>query len=70
VARTVRVVRILRNAIGVACLAVVAPFSVKIHRRLAERSGLLLWHLRGCPAEPSLARTMASLSPETQGGIA
>jgi GT2 family glycosyltransferase len=70
VAHVVRVVRGLRNAIGVVCLALVAPFSAKIHQRLVERAGLLLWHLRGCPVEPSLARVMATLPPEVQGEIA
>lgn len=60
VARVVRGLRLLRTALGVVLLAVAAPISARLRRRLRERAGLLLWHLRGRPAEPVLADALAS----------
>jgi len=54
VAGLARGVRLLRNAIG--CVASIPFFVTSRYRsRLAQRWGLVLWHLRGCPTEPGLA---------------
>lgn len=60
VARVVRVLRCLRLVGGAGLLSLAAPFSAGSRRRLRERGGLLLWHLRGRPAEPGLAEALAS----------
>lgn len=60
VARAVRGLRLLRTAGGLVLLALAAPLSGRRRRRLRERAGLLLWHLRGRPAEPVLADVLAS----------
>ncbi len=54
-ARIARVWRLIRNALGVPALAALGIFFAPARARAAERGGLLLWHLRGCPLEPTLA---------------
>ncbi|MBY0395748.1 MAG: glycosyltransferase [Thermoleophilia bacterium] len=60
VARTVRAIRWLRLVGSLGALVLAAPLSARLRRRLRERAGLLLWHLRGRPAEPVLADALAS----------
>lgn len=55
----VRFVRLVRNVVGVAALCIPGLCFARARDRLAQRSGLVLWHLRGRPAEPGLARTLA-----------
>lgn len=50
----VRLVRGLRNTVTVVALAVPALLLPRVRDRWTERAGLLLWHLRGCPAGPAL----------------
>jgi GT2 family glycosyltransferase len=49
-----RRLRTFRNTLSVLLLTLPALVSGTARGRLAERWGLLLWHFRGCPAEPSL----------------
>ncbi|MHA7837009.1 MAG: glycosyltransferase family 2 protein [bacterium] len=58
VMRLVQVVRASRTALAFPLLLTAAPFSTRIRGRLAERWGLLLWHLRGLPAEPRFAEAL------------
>lgn len=58
VAALVRWIRCVRAAGGVLLAGLAAPFSARDRRRLRERSGLVLWHLRGRPSEPELARAL------------
>lgn len=55
VATLARFVRALRTAIGLIGRSLPATLSKRARARWTERWGLLLWHLRGCPAEPGLA---------------
>jgi hypothetical protein len=55
VVRVARVVRSLRSAAGLLVGLPMALAGAPHRRRLAERWGLLLWHLRGCSDEPRLA---------------
>jgi len=55
-ARIARVWRLLRNMFSVLLLAVPALIFPRARERAVERIGLLLWHLQGCPAEPTLAQ--------------
>jgi hypothetical protein len=55
----VTAVRLVRNAFGVIGLLVVAVGSNRGRSRLAERWGLILWHLRGLPREPEFAAVLA-----------
>ena len=59
----VRRVRLVRNLVGVTALALPALVSTRARGRLAQRWGLVLWHLRGRPPEPGLARTLAGQAP-------
>jgi len=68
-ARIVRAWRMLRNTLSLVLLIVPALVSARARARLAERAGLLLWHLRGCPAQPSLARELMQARPEADGGV-
>jgi GT2 family glycosyltransferase len=61
-AGSVRCVRLVRNLMSVATLCVPALFQARAQRRLAQRWGLVLWHLRGRPAEPGLGRAFAGRS--------
>lgn len=58
VARLARGVRTLRNLVSLSLLLLPALASGEARRRLAERFGLVLWHLRSCPPEPALARAL------------
>lgn len=69
VADLVRWIRFVRAAGGVLVACFAAPFSARDRRRLRERSGLVLWHLRGRPAEPSLAQALLD-SPGPGGPVA
>jgi GT2 family glycosyltransferase len=53
-----RLVRILRSGLSLVGLSLVAARNATARRRLAERWGLLLWHLRGCPHEGGLAAAL------------
>ncbi len=55
VARFAQLWRSLRNVVVVLLLTPLAVCSRSVRSRWQERAGLLLWHLRGCPTEPSLA---------------
>ena len=59
VARAVRGLRKVRSLAGLLLLALVAPVSARARQRGRERAGLVLWHLRGRPAEPVLAVALA-----------
>lgn len=65
----VRVLRTLRGALMVLSLATLSGLSSRQRRRLPERWGLLLWHLRGCPDEPRLddALEAAGIEPGVAG---
>lgn len=52
--RLARGMRCLRAPVTVLGLALASPFSARARRRLPERTALLVWHWRGCPAEPRL----------------
>lgn len=54
----IRILRGLRNAGTVAGLGLPALVFPSARRRWTERTGLLLWHLRGCPADPNLAEAL------------
>lgn len=58
-ARWSRRIRTARLALGLPLLVLPACFGARSRRRLRERVGLLLWHLRGRPAEPVLANALA-----------
>ncbi len=64
VARAVALVRFLRAVAGLVVAALPSLFSVAARARNAERLGLVLWHLRGRPPEPSLADALASASSD------
>jgi len=58
----VRALRLLRRLAGLVPGWIVAPvLGARARRRAIERGGLILWHLRGRPAEPSLATALASV---------
>jgi hypothetical protein len=61
VAAAARALRTVRNAVTCLALLPVAIVSHAARSRLAERGGLLLWHLRGCPPAPDLASALARL---------
>jgi len=58
-----RVLRVLRTAVGLVGLMVLAPLSARARARWVERAGLLLWHLRGCPAEPRFVDAIGEKPP-------
>lgn len=58
VAWIARQARVVRNVIGLLGWLPPAIVSARARRRLAERRGLLLWHLRGCGADPGLAHAL------------
>jgi GT2 family glycosyltransferase len=55
VAAISRATRALRSLASGLALLLPAIVSVRARSRFAERSGLLLWHLRGCPSRPEFA---------------
>jgi GT2 family glycosyltransferase len=55
VARCARGWRCIRGGILIIPLEIAYPCSPRIRSRMSERWRLLLWHLRGCPCQPSLA---------------
>ncbi len=59
-----RILRALRTAVGLAGLTFLAPFSARARARWVERSGLLLWHLRGCPSEPRFVDAIAAMGSD------
>jgi hypothetical protein len=59
IARFVCALRAVRGILGLVLLSLPAVFSPRARARLAQRYGLLLWHLRGCPSEPTLADALA-----------
>lgn len=65
-ARSARAARTLRGALLLAILLPVQPFSAQARSRFAERSGLLLWHLRGCPETPGFAQSLEALQSTRQ----
>ena len=78
VARLARAGRMLRSAFSIFGLALVVPFvscfprspqAARMRARLAERSGLLLWHLRGCPLEPTFADAMQADRAAARGEV-
>ena len=58
-ARRVRRLRCARWIAGLLPLALIAPFGSPARKRLRERGGLVLWHLRGRPVAPVLADILA-----------
>jgi GT2 family glycosyltransferase len=59
IARLVRMIRCTRWIAGILPSALATPFSMRSGQRLRERGALVLWHLRGRPAEPVLAAVLA-----------
>jgi GT2 family glycosyltransferase len=60
VAGAVRGVRVLRALLGLLVSVPVAPLlPARSRRRIRERVGLILWHLRGRPASPTFAQALA-----------
>ena len=53
-------VRFLRAALGYGLGLLPSLFSNAMRTRNGERAGILLWHLRGRPPEPSLSEALAS----------
>lgn len=71
--RTARGVRSLRCARWIAALlplALAAALGPHGRRRLRERGGLILWHLRGRPPEPILAVALAREVERSRAGAA
>lgn len=66
-ARLARALRLLRGFVGCLPLALVALFVPGLRPRFRERGGLLLWHLRGRPAEPVLAHALAAAARAKEG---
>lgn len=66
-ARRARGLRLLRGLVGFPPLALAAAVVPAFRPRFRERGGLLLWHLRGRPAEPALAPALAA-AVRTQEG--
>lgn len=64
VARAVAVIRFLRAVVGLGVAVLPSLFSAAARQRNAERAGLVLWHLRGRPPEPSLADALASAASD------
>ena len=64
VARLARSLRLVRSVAGLLPLALAAPLVPGLRPRFRERGGLLLWHLRGRPAEPVLAHVLAARAKE------
>jgi len=58
VSRVARSVRVTRMGIGLLGLLCLSAFSSAARRRLAERMGLFLWHLRGRPEDEGLASAL------------
>lgn len=58
VAAIAHAARIVRNSISVIGYLLLAVGSDRAQSRLAERWGLLLWHLRGRPRQPDLGRAL------------
>ncbi|MFK7894320.1 MAG: glycosyltransferase [Myxococcota bacterium] len=56
--RVARAVRTARSGGSLLLLAPLCLISEAARRRFSERFGLVLWHLRGCPSEPSLAEAL------------
>ncbi len=67
-ARRVRGLRAVRGLFGLILLFLAAPFSARLRRRGWERAGLLLWHLRGRPDRPVLARELAREAERAREG--
>lgn len=67
-ARLVFLGRTLRNAAAWPLHLLHAAVSPRGRARLAERSALLLWHLRGAPTEPTLAAALAARPPGAVAG--
>jgi len=71
--RTARAVRTLRCARWIAVLlplVLAAAIGPHGRRRLRERGGLILWHLRGRPPEPILAVALAREVDRSRAGAA
>jgi GT2 family glycosyltransferase len=62
VARLARGIRTARGAVLILGMAIVYGFSSNARRRLPERWGLFLWHLRGCPGEPGLRESLEAVA--------
>ncbi len=67
-ARVVCLSRMLRGLGLCLGLVLVAGFRPAERSRLAERWGLLVWHLRGCPDAPRLAEALAAGGSGAMGG--
>ena len=61
VATLARWTRGARNVVVVIGLSIPGAVSRRVRARLSERWGLLLWHLRGCPATPGLAAALLAV---------
>ena len=66
-----RVARVFRTTLSLPVLSIAAITSRDARRRLAERSGLWLWHLRGRPATAGLERALqvAERGPIRRSGL-
>lgn len=67
VAATVRGLRAMRAGVGVLVGLAPALISPRARARVRGRAGLLLWHLRGRPVEPSLAAALRA-TPRVRDG--
>lgn len=66
-ARIARAWRLIRNMIGLGLLAAPALIFPPVRARVAQRAGLVLWHLRGCPGEPTLAQALERARTQAAG---
>jgi GT2 family glycosyltransferase len=67
VARVARGVRTVRSLVSLLLLVLPTLVSEEARRRLAERFGLVLWHLRGCPPDPALASALLESTGSGRG---
>lgn len=68
-ARLVRWLRVFRNALSLAALSLLAPFSQRQRGRLGERWWLLVWHLRDCPDDWGLLARRPGAGPMEAAAI-
>jgi GT2 family glycosyltransferase len=61
--------RVIRTAVSCMGLFLLGAGSASARSRLAERWGLLLWHLRGCPLQPDLGQTLRVVVESGRGRV-
>lgn len=67
VANVSRLLRAFRTGISLIGLSILAAGSSSARRQWAERWGLFMWHLRGCPNQPSFAQCLGAEILLTEG---